>query len=91
MKFSIQTHLTHINTILEYCHASVIIDNADILYLKDWNVQSGSEKNPQLCFFLKKPFLVKYGCQRVFCYKVTPTKSCINVNSYETLFFDINS
>ena len=25
LNLSMQTHLTHINTILEYCHASVII------------------------------------------------------------------
>ena len=38
-KFSMQTHLTHINTIFEYCHASVIIDNVlDVVYLEDENI-----------------------------------------------------
>ena len=32
LKFSMQAHLTHINTILKDCYASVIIDNADVLY-----------------------------------------------------------
>ena len=40
MEFSMKTHLTHINAILEYCHASVIADNADVLYLEDWNIHS---------------------------------------------------
>ena len=48
LNFSLETHLTHINTIFEYCHASVILDNVDVLYLEEEN----------LCrlklFFLKK-------------------------------------
>ena len=32
LKFSRQTYLTHINTIFEYCHASVILGNVDVLY-----------------------------------------------------------
>ena len=28
-----QTHLTH--TMFEYCHVSVNLDNADVLYLED--------------------------------------------------------
>ena len=64
LKFSMQTHLTHINTILEYCHASVIIDNADVLYLEDWNGHSLVLKNKTATiFFLKKPFS-SFG---VFC------------------------
>ena len=38
LKFSMQTYLTHINIIFEYCHASVILDNVDVLYLEDGNV-----------------------------------------------------
>ena len=38
LKFSIHTHLTHINTIFEYYHAPVNLDNADVLYLEDVNV-----------------------------------------------------
>ena len=29
LKFNVQTHLTHIITIFEYCHASVDLDNED--------------------------------------------------------------
>ena len=35
LKFSRQTHLTHANTIFEYCHASVILRNIDVFYLED--------------------------------------------------------
>ena len=38
LKFSMQSYLTHINIIFEYCQASVIIDNVDVLYLEDRNV-----------------------------------------------------
>ena len=44
LKFSMQTHLTHINTIFEYCHASVNSDNLDILHLEDRNVYTSSKK-----------------------------------------------
>ena len=32
LKFSNQIHLTRINTISEYCHALVNLDNVDVLY-----------------------------------------------------------
>ena len=32
LKFSMETYLTHIITIFEYYHASVILGNVDILY-----------------------------------------------------------
>ena len=35
LKFSMQTHVTHINTISEYYHASMNLDNVDVLYLED--------------------------------------------------------
>ena len=31
LKFGMQTHLTHRNTIFEYSHASVNLDNVDVL------------------------------------------------------------
>ena len=38
LKFIMQTYLTHVNIILEYCHASVVLENVDVLYLEDGNV-----------------------------------------------------
>ena len=38
LKFSIQTHVTHINTISEYFHASLVLDSVDVLYLEDGTV-----------------------------------------------------
>ena len=38
LKFSMQTHHTLINTILEYYRASVNFDNVDVLYLENGNV-----------------------------------------------------
>ena len=38
LKFSMQTHLTHINTIFRYYPATITLDNADVLYLEDGNV-----------------------------------------------------
>ena len=38
LKFSMQTHLTHINTIFKYFHAPVILDIVDVLYLEGKNV-----------------------------------------------------
>ena len=35
LKFIMYSHLTHINTIFEYCHASVVLDNVDVLYLEN--------------------------------------------------------
>ena len=44
-------------TVFEYCHASVVLDNVDVLYLEDKNVyRSVLKKKLQLCFFLKKLF-----------------------------------
>ena len=52
-----QTHLTYINSIFEYCHASVNLDN--VVFLEYGNVYRRVLKNkPQLCFFSKKLFLV---------------------------------
>ena len=34
-KFSMQTHLTHISTICEYCNALLNLDNVEVLYLED--------------------------------------------------------
>ena len=38
-----QTYLTHINTTFKYCHASVILDNVDVLY-----AEGGDEYRPVL-------------------------------------------
>ena len=57
LKFSMQTHLTHINIIFEYCHASMSLDNVNVLYLEEC-MQAGSEKQHRNYFFLKKLFLV---------------------------------
>ena len=38
LKFNMKTHLTRIHTIFEYCHALVVLDNVDVLYLEDGNV-----------------------------------------------------
>ena len=38
MKFRMQFHLTLINTIFKICHASVDLDNVDVLYLENGNV-----------------------------------------------------
>ena len=46
------------NTIFEYCHTSVILDNVDILYLEDENVYRPVLKNKiATMILLKKPFL----------------------------------
>ena len=39
LKFSMLTYLTHINTIFEYCLASVNVDNVNVLYLENGNVE----------------------------------------------------
>ena len=55
LKFSILTYLTHIKTLLEYYHVSLIID--DLLYVKDGNLYRLVLKNKfPAMFFLKKPF-----------------------------------
>ena len=38
LKFSMQTCLTHINIIFEYCLTSAILDKVDALHLEYWNV-----------------------------------------------------
>ena len=38
LKFSMQTNLTDINTIFEYCHASVNLNSVYVLYLEYGNV-----------------------------------------------------
>ena len=44
--FSKQTYLAHMNTIIsEYCHASLILSNVDVLYLEDGNVYRPAVKN----------------------------------------------
>ena len=60
LKLSMQTHQTHINTVFEYCHASVILDNINVLYLEDLNEYRSAvkNKNRNYVFFLKKLFLV---------------------------------
>ena len=52
LKFSIQTYLTHINIIFEYCHGSVI------LYLKDGYVCRPVLKRTTMFFLIKKTFTV---------------------------------
>ena len=46
-----QTYLTHATIILEYCHASVILDNVDVLYLEDGNVCRPVLKNNTTTIF----------------------------------------
>ena len=42
-----------------FCHASVNLDNVDLLYLEDLNVHKPVlENKTATVFFLKKPFLV---------------------------------
>ena len=67
LKFRMLTHQAHINAILEYHTASVIIDlNADVLYLKDENVCRLVLKNKTATmFFLKKPFSSFLWQQRI--------------------------
>ena len=48
-----------LNTIFAYCHASVKLDNVDILYLENRNLFRPILKNKTATMFsLKKPFLV---------------------------------
>ena len=60
LKFSMQTYLTHNYKnygLFEYCHASVILDNVDVLYIED--VCRPLLKNDSTTmFFSKKSFLV---------------------------------
>ena len=50
LKISIQTYLTHINTIFEYYHASVILGNVNVLYLQDGNVLLQNRRNQTLLY-----------------------------------------
>ena len=50
----------------EYCHASVIWDNIDVLYLEDGMYYRPFLKKNQtanLCFFSEKPFVVLIKCK----------------------------
>ena len=55
-----QTHLTHINTIFEYWHSSVILNNVDVSYLEDGNIYIGQfwKLNRNYAFYQKKTSLV---------------------------------
>ena len=57
----VQTYLTHINIMFEYCHASETLYKVDILYLEDGTVTVGRpvlKNNTATMFFLKKTVLV---------------------------------
>ena len=61
LKFGMQTHLTHINTIFKYCHASVNLNNVDVLHLEDGNVCNPVLKNKTSTLFSpKNPFLLRF-------------------------------
>ena len=51
LKFSTLTYLTNATIIFEYCHASVVLDNVDILYLEDGNVCRPVLKNNTTTMF----------------------------------------
>ena len=56
LKFSMQTDLKHINTILKYCHAPVITD-VDVLHLKEATLYKPVLKTKTATvFFLKTLF-----------------------------------
>ena len=62
LKFSMQTHLPQINTVFEYCHASMNLDHVDIL---DYEMGMYIERRPALkkkmnrnYVFSQKTFLV---------------------------------
>ena len=55
MKFRIQLLLTLIYTKFKYCHVSVNLDNVNVLYLENGNVDTPVLNiKAQLWFFLKK-------------------------------------
>ena len=72
LSISALEHCRKINFIIHYtassvtnrqyikcCHASVNLDNVDVLYLENWNVDRPVLKNiTATIFYLKKPFLV---------------------------------
>ena len=72
MKFRIQLHLTLINSIIiiytvyKYCHASVNLDNVDVLYLENGNVDRPRPvlKNKTATFFLKNFFSARMSLER---------------------------
>ena len=51
LKFRMQTHLADINTIFEYYHASVNLDNVDVLYLEYEHVKRHVLKNKTATIF----------------------------------------
>ena len=51
-----QTHLTHKETISEYCHASVILDYIDVLHSEDRNKYRPVLKTIPQLFFSHKTF-----------------------------------
>ena len=55
LKFSMQTYLTHLNSIFEYYHASVNLDREYVLHLEDENVYRPVLKNKTatMCFCQK--------------------------------------
>ena len=63
LKFSLQTHLTHINTIFEYCYGAVKLDNEDDFHLEDVNVH---KTRSMFFLILNKPFRVKCLIVSVF-------------------------
>ena len=54
MNFTIQLHLTLINTIFKFCHALANLDNVNLLYVENGNVDRPVLKN----IFVLNPFLV---------------------------------
>ena len=54
-----KTHPTDINALFEYCHASLNLDNVDVLYFEYGNVYRPVLKNKTATMFcLQKRFLV---------------------------------
>ena len=61
LKFSMQTHLKHVNIIFEYSHTEMILNCVDVLYLEDGNgytCRPVLKNNTATMFFSQKPFLV---------------------------------
>ena len=54
LKFNMQIYLTHINNIFEYCQASVLLDNVDVLYLEDGNLCIQVLKNNTATIFFSQ-------------------------------------
>ena len=49
-----QIYLTHKNNIFEYCHASVLLDNVEVLYLEDGNLCIQVLKNNTATIFFSQ-------------------------------------